>query len=69
MHWLSSYTTGPSGRTSSAVVGQEETQAGSRQCRQRHIVEARYRPPGALSSGISCVLIRVSVLALRTAGF
>ena len=69
MHLVGSKTVGPSGRRSSAVVGQAETHAGSMQCRQRRITKSVRRPPG--DSGASCSWneIKVSVLALSTAGF
>ena len=46
MHLSSLYDTGPSSCRKSAVVGQAETHAGSRQWRQRCITNADSTPPG-----------------------
>src|SRR6187397_651512 len=46
MHSSSSYLTGPSACRCSAVVGQADTQAGSRQCRHRCMTNADSMPPG-----------------------
>src|SRR3954468_24325978 len=49
MHSSSLYETGPSDSFWSAVVGQAETQAGSRQWRHRRITNADSSPPGLAS--------------------
>ena len=53
MHSSASYDTGPSGCRWSAVVGQAETQAGSRQWRHRCITKAESSPPGFAGFSIS----------------
>ena len=69
MHLSTSYDTGPSGCRWSAVVGQAETQAGSRQWRHRCITKADSRPPGFCAFSISWNAMSVYVFALSVAGF
>ena len=69
MHLSTSYDTGPSACRWSAVVGQAETQAGSRQWRHRRITKAESRPPGFCAFSSSWNEMSVYVFALSVAGF
>src|SRR5687767_2640838 len=59
MHSSSSYVTGPSASRCSAVVGHAETQAGSKQWRQRCITNADSMPPGfsAFSNSLNAISV------------
>ena len=69
MHLSASYVVGPSGCRSSAVVGQADSHAGSRQWKHRRIVKTQARSSGAPSISSSWAVMSVSVLALSVAGF